>query len=550
MNSFSRRSSFIRGVAAAIFCCYTSSLFAEDGKTNDSASKAVAGSWIRYNGAQIEIRHYEKGKLIHERFNEYGVLWNRTTSNIALTNRSDSIEFELTEIRQDYPASSWNRNWSGMIDELAIWNRPLSDEEVKTLWNEGAGISVAGHRKDGFAKGLIGAWPFDGNLTDASGQGRDGVAPIAPTFEKGKIGNGIGLDGDKQYVTLGGKAKDYEPSSGTIALSVWFRADELDTIWQTLISKGQWRNWRIHRHQRTGTISSAGVNLLQNPVLIDDGKLHHLVAVMESGKQSTLYVDNEKVAESTTSNLAANGELPTVGADMMNMIFSGAYEITGDELVTVRTDSAGEVTRARAFRKLTNPQEALLIAARGGDLEGVKQAIADGAEFDGTSLNSYTAFGYAAGAGHRDIVDYLHQKGAEIDKATRFNKTPLMLAVGGGHGEIATWLIKQGADIDTRLQHGGNLIHEAVFWRQPEMLELVIKHGAEVNAVTNNQGSGLHWAVGGLNQDEPEQNQKVIECIKILLASGADKTLKDEKGDTAAVNAARKGFDQAAKMLQ
>ncbi|MDG2222556.1 MAG: ankyrin repeat domain-containing protein [Rubripirellula sp.] len=550
MNSFSRCFSRIGGVVIAMFCCSTTALLAADKESDEAARKAVAGSWIRYNGAQFELKRFDNGKHIHERFDEYGVLRNRTSSNVELMPKSDLIEFELTEMRQEYPASSWKRNWSGMVDELAIWNRPLSDREVDTLWNEGAGLSVAGHRKDGFAKGLIGAWPFDGNLNDSSGQGRDGVAPVPPTFEKGKVGSGIGLDGDQQYVTLGGKAKDYEPASGAISLSLWFRADELDTVWQTLISKGQWRNWRIHRHQRTGTISSAGVNLLQNPVVIDDGKLHHLVAVMESGKQAALYVDNEKVMESSTNNLAANGNLPTVGADMMNMVFKAAYDTTGDELVTVRTNTEGEVNRSRAFRKVTNPQEALLIAARNGDLEAVKQAIADGAELDGTSPNSYTAFGYAVGGGHRDIMDYLHEKGAEIDKATRFNKTPLMLAVGAGQGEIATWLIQQGADIDTRLEHGGNLVHEAVFWRQPEMLELVIKHGADVNAVTKDQGSGLHWTAGRLNPVDSKENHKVIECIKILVASGADKTLKDGNGETSASHAAEKGFDQAAKMMQ
>lgn len=38
----------------------------------------------------------------------------------------------------DYPA--YPNRWNGVIDELAIWNRTLSDAEVVTLWNGGAGV--------------------------------------------------------------------------------------------------------------------------------------------------------------------------------------------------------------------------------------------------------------------------------------------------------------------------------------------------------------------------------------------------------------------------
>ena len=35
------------------------------------------------------------------------------------------------------------RGWDGVIDDVAIWNTALTDEEVLSIWNNGAGASIA-----------------------------------------------------------------------------------------------------------------------------------------------------------------------------------------------------------------------------------------------------------------------------------------------------------------------------------------------------------------------------------------------------------------------
>ena len=35
-----------------------------------------------------------------------------------------------------------NRTWNGPIDDVAIWNRPLTEQEIATLWNNGTGTSL------------------------------------------------------------------------------------------------------------------------------------------------------------------------------------------------------------------------------------------------------------------------------------------------------------------------------------------------------------------------------------------------------------------------
>ncbi len=36
-----------------------------------------------------------------------------------------------------------NRGWDGNIDDVALWDRALTTEEVALIWNDGAGASVA-----------------------------------------------------------------------------------------------------------------------------------------------------------------------------------------------------------------------------------------------------------------------------------------------------------------------------------------------------------------------------------------------------------------------
>jgi hypothetical protein len=63
------------------------------------------------------------------------------------------------------------RFYKGILDDIAIWNRPLSDSEVVSLFKlESVKVNTTIPQD-----GLVGYWPFNGNANDESGNGNHGI---------------------------------------------------------------------------------------------------------------------------------------------------------------------------------------------------------------------------------------------------------------------------------------------------------------------------------------------------------------------------------------
>jgi hypothetical protein len=82
-----------------------------------------------------------------------------------------------------------NWNFPGQIDDLRIYNRPLSSSEVSRLYD--------------WAPGPVGWWKFDERIgtsaNDSSGNANTGTLTNGPQWVSGKIGQGLSFDGATQY---------------------------------------------------------------------------------------------------------------------------------------------------------------------------------------------------------------------------------------------------------------------------------------------------------------------------------------------------------------
>ncbi|MBD3282064.1 MAG: hypothetical protein GF387_00405 [Candidatus Portnoybacteria bacterium] len=111
---------------------------------------------------------------------------------------------EASSFDGDRGPSAWMH---GSIDEVRIYNRALSEDEIEALYKSGL-AKINTSQNDKLTNGLVGLWSFDGpdmdgdTAYDRSSNSNHGTLINGPQLTIGKIGQGIDFDGDNDYVEI------------------------------------------------------------------------------------------------------------------------------------------------------------------------------------------------------------------------------------------------------------------------------------------------------------------------------------------------------------
>ena len=146
-----------------------------------------------------------------------------------------------------------------------------------------------------------------------------------------------------------------------------------------------WTDWRIHRNNLSDNIQYNGGGAVVNDTTINDGKLHHVVAITEKGKGVRIYIDNVLSLNNTTNAKRglvkdSDGWTPAVGANLQQHInlsksLEGEFIPMQDELRVYSkanfVPNWANQSYSGIYRNTSNPTESLLIASRKGNLEKV-----------------------------------------------------------------------------------------------------------------------------------------------------------------------------------
>ena len=101
------------------------------------------------------------------------------------------------------------------------------------------------------------------------------------------------------------------------------------------------------------------------------------------------------------------------------------------------------------------PDISIYDAANDGNIEAVKQHLADGADVNAKNDFGSTPLIAAALEGHKEIVELLIAKGADVDAMNEAEVTSLHYAALEGHKEISKLLLAKGADVNAKDNRGG-----------------------------------------------------------------------------------------------
>ena len=119
--------------------------------------------------------------------NGYGKLYINgvlvSTVNGSVPNNVSYIG-DLNIGRMDHPAYD---AWGGKLDDIGIWNRDLTEQEITNLYNSSL-PQTACLPANVPTTGLVGYWPFCGNANDESGNANNGTVDGA-TLTTDRFGN-------------------------------------------------------------------------------------------------------------------------------------------------------------------------------------------------------------------------------------------------------------------------------------------------------------------------------------------------------------------------
>jgi ankyrin repeat protein len=163
--------------------------------------------------------------------------------------------------------------------------------------------------------------------------------------------------------------------------------------------------------------------------------------------------------------------------------------------------------------------------AESGNVEGLRAWIAAVSDVDCRDDEAYTVLHHAAEAGQLECLDALLAAGANPNARSQGGYTPIFLAALLQDGEaVIERLIRGGADVNQAADDGDTVLHNlSANEGNYNIFRFILQHGANPNARRTCGETPLQMAaVWG-----------VTECVRDLLAEGADTEVADRGGGTA-----------------
>jgi hypothetical protein len=314
--------------------------------TGSSYQALVGNTYTSSSYGRIQIRYNDLYMFYNDA--NGGINWNVGSgmpSNtwhhaIIICNGTDSnnLELYLDGVSLGYKTladSGWTAKylgksgsssyWSGAMDEVRVYNRAISADEVGQLYRTGE-EKLQTSQTDKMTNGLVGMWSFDGadisgtTAYDRSGQGNNGtINGVTPAI--GKRGQALNFNGTSDYVNISSTPTILE---GKTAFTINFWAKSSVAL---PVSKGIFSNM-VNTNQLVSDCS----------VLANDNYLFRVYD--DTGVSSSFQLDGSDIFPDTNwhyiSNVFSNG--------LASVYVDGVYK--GISSTTIGASRSGGVTKA------------------------------------------------------------------------------------------------------------------------------------------------------------------------------------------------------------
>lgn len=264
----------------------------------------------------------------------------------------------------------------GFIDDVAIWRRALSVEELASIYRKG--LVGANVQQRSVAESLVAYLPFDGDVWDRSGRGNHGTPVGSPSFAPGKLGPALAVSSLKDgtsfhYVTLGRPAELQMGTATDFTVSFWTRF----TNWSgdpVFVGNKDWRsggnqgwvvatagNGRLQWNLGDGDAGGRTRKDYDGPGgTLSNGAWHHVTTVFRRASNAETYLDG--VLVDTTAITGGLDSLDTPDGLALNIGQDGRGAYTDNGNVGSRLLLLDDVA---LWRRALDGAEIAAIHARG-----------------------------------------------------------------------------------------------------------------------------------------------------------------------------------------
>jgi ankyrin repeat protein len=183
---------------------------------------------------------------------------------------------------------------------------------------------------------------------------------------------------------------------------------------------------------------------------------------------------------------------------------------------------------------------ALHEAAYAGNCESARLLLKRRAKINGRSSDGSTPLLVAANMGRTELAKLLVLSKADVNLTDLDGGSPLAAAVAGLNWDLTEFLLKWHANPNQKIiPLGLTVLMLAASQRDKRGVQLLLEHKADFKAVDDCGQNAVHHAVSGAAEMvEIKGDQFVpqgpisesLEIVRLLVAAGADVTLKNKQG--------------------
>ena len=262
------------------------------------------------------------------------------------------------------------------------------------------------------------------------------------------------------------------------------------------------------------------------------------IAVLSAISAAALAADSERCQELGRKLQVAKPQISAI--EISSALFSAA-DGNCIALATDLLDHGASVDARDRFgaRPLSH-------AARFGHLEMVDLLLARGAPIDARNLAGATALYFAAEGGRLSVAQRLIELGADVKLTGRSGISPVAAAAYAGSDRIVEALIAHGADERVADDTGKPPIVYAAARAKLDIVKRLLGRNVDINARYQHELTLLMWASGA---DEKVSEADAIKVVQYLLDAGARLDDRDARGRTALMIAAEGGRAEIVALL-